>query len=163
MYRTTYLSPVGMLTLAADDTALTGLWIADQKYFASTLDSSAKEFSGHPVFSETICWLNAYFHKKKLPPLPSLAPQGTAFRQAVWELLLKIPYGETTTYGALADALRAQGLKASAQAVGSAVGHNPILFLIPCHRVIGADGSLTGYAGGVELKQALLKHEGIIL
>lgn len=163
MYKMTRPSPVGILTLAADDSALTGLWIAGQTYFASTLDDTAEEFRDHPVFCETNHWLDAYFSKAKLPPLPPLAPKGSAFRQAVWKLLLDIPYGETVTYGSLAKVLRTQGIGASAQAVGGAVGHNPILLLIPCHRVIGSGGNLTGYAGGVDLKQQLLKHEGIVL
>lgn len=100
-------------------------------------------------------------HPETIPALPPLAPQGSPFRQAVWRLLLEIPYGTVTTYGALARTLRGQGISAAAQAVGGAVGHNPISILIPCHRVVGSDGSLTGYAGGVANKQFLLELEGV--
>ena len=99
--------------------------------------------------------------KQPLPDLPPLAPRGSDFRQAVWRLLLEIPYGQVTTYGVLAQILRNRGISAAAQAVGGAVGHNPISILIPCHRVVGADGSLTGYAGGVEKKRFLLALEGV--
>lgn len=162
MYQTTLPSPVGLLTLASDGTALTGLWIEGQKYFASTLDADAIDAPALPVFLQTAQWLDAYFEKRPLPALPPLAPKGSPFRQAVWQRLMQIPYGETTTYGALAASLRAEGISAAAQAVGGAVGHNPILFLIPCHRVLGADGSLTGYAGGMEVKHRLLVLEGAL-
>ena len=115
-----------------------------------------------PVFQQASAWLTAYFSQRPLPALPPLAPKGSPFRQAVWQRLLQIPYGQTTTYGALAASLRADSISAAAQAVGGAVGHNPIQFLIPCHRVLGADGSLTGYAGGVELKRRLLVLEGAL-
>ena len=151
-YLTTLPSPVGTLTLAADGTALTGLWLEGQKYFG------AEDLS---VFREAEAWLKAYFAKAPLPALPPLAPQGSSFRQAVWQLLLEIPYGTVTTYGALAQKLRDRGISAAAQAVGGAVGHNPISILIPCHRVVGSDGSLTGYAGGVAKKQFLLELEGV--
>jgi len=163
MYKTTLPSPVGLLTLASDGTALTGLWMEGQKYFASTLDADAIEAPALPVFLQTAQWLEAYFSARPLPALPLLAPRGSPFRQAVWQRLLQIPYGQTTTYGALAASLRADGISAAAQAVGGAVGHNPILFLIPCHRVLGADGSLTGYAGGMAAKHHLLALEGIIM
>ena len=109
---------------------------------------------------QTAQWLGAYFSGSTLPALPPLAPQGSTFRQAVWKHLLKIPYGQVTTYGTLARTLRDQGIPAAPQAVGGAVGHNPISILIPCHRVVGADGSLTGYAGGVDKKRFLLELEG---
>ena len=105
--------------------------------------------------------LDAYFAKRPLPALPPLAPKGSAFRQAVWKLLLDIPQGRTTTYGALAQALREQGVPAAPQAVGGAVAHNPISILVPCHRVVGTSGSLTGYAGGVAAKRYLLELEGV--
>ena len=113
-----------------------------------------------PVFRQAEAWLDAYFAKWDLPPLPPLAPRGSEFRQEVWKLLREIPFGETTTYGALTERLKAAGIPASPQAVGGAVGHNPISILIPCHRVVGADGSLTGYAGGVGKKRFLLELEG---
>ena len=160
MYRTTLPSPVGLLTLASDGQALTGLWLEEQKYFGAGLEPEAVDRPELEVFRRTEAWLHAYFAKEVLPPLPPLAPRGSSFRQAVWKLLLEIPYGKTVTYGALAQALRDQGISAAAQAVGGAVGHNPISILIPCHRVVGTDGSLTGYAGGVEKKRALLELEG---
>lgn len=161
MYKTTLSSPVGRITLSSDGTALTGLWLEGQKYYAATLDCDAEEHSTLSVFLETAQWLETYFAGDIPPALPPLAPQGSAFRQAVWKLLLEIPRGETTTYGTLAKRLQMQGISAAAQAVGGAVGHNPISILIPCHRVLGANGSLTGYAGGIEIKRRLLQLEGI--
>lgn len=158
-YRTTVPSPVGVLTLASDGTALTGLWLEGQKYFGAGLPDTVQE-QDLSVFREAEAWLGAYFAKAPLPALPPLAPQGSPFRQAVWQLLLEIPYGTVTTYGALAQKLRDQGISAAAQAVGGAVGHNPISILIPCHRCVGSGGSLTGYAGGVEKKRFLLELEG---
>ena len=161
MELTRYASPLGTIFLAADNGALAGLWLEGQKYFAATLDEAAVERDDLPVFRQAAVWLDAYFAKAPLPALPPLAPQGSPFRQAVWRLLLEIPYGTVTTYGALARTLRGQGISAAAQAVGGAVGHNPISILIPCHRVVGSDGSLTGYAGGVANKQFLLELEGV--
>lgn len=157
---TQYPSPVGTIYLAGEDGALTGLWIEGQKYFAATLDQrQTQQLESAPLLAAKR-WLDAYFQKAPLPPLPPLAPKGSAFRQEVWKLLLEIPYGKTTTYGALAQTLRRRGISAAAQAVGGAVGHNPISIIIPCHRVVGADGSLTGYAGGVQVKRRLLELEG---
>lgn len=153
-YRTTLASPLGPLLLASDGTSLTGLWLEGQKYFAAGLDPAAQKAPAFPVFRETERWLRDYFAGRRPPALPPLAPAGTVFRQSVWRRLLEIPYGQTCTYGALAAELGS-----SPRAVGSAVGHNPISILIPCHRVLGADGSLTGYAGGVERKQFLLALE----
>ena len=161
MELTRYASPLGTIFLAADNGALAGLWLEGQKYFAATLDEAAVERDDLPVFRQAAAWLDAYFAKAPLPALPPLAPQGSPFRQAVWRLLLEIPYGTVTTYGALARTLRGQGISAAAQALGGAVGHNPISILIPCHRVVGSDGSLTGYAGGVANKQFLLELEGV--
>lgn len=157
---TQYPSPVGTIYLAGEDGALTGLWIEGQKYFAATLDQrQTQQWESAPLLAAKR-WLDAYFQKAPLPPLPPLAPKGSAFRQEVWKLLLEIPYGKTTTYGALAQTLRSRGISAAAQAVGGAVGHNPVSIIIPCHRVVGADGSLTGYAGGVQVKRRLLELEG---
>ena len=151
-------TPLGKIQAAACDNALTGLWFIGQKYFpAETKTWSSKP--DHPVFVSLTSWLNDYFAKKKPKNQITLMPTGTDFQQAVWKLLLEIPYGETSTYGAIASRLISGGKKASAQAVGGAVGHNPISLLIPCHRVLGADGSLTGYAGGIEKKKALLELE----
>lgn len=154
------LSPLGKLTLSGNGEALTGLWIENQKYFGSTL-APMPEKRCVPVFLETIEWLERYFRGENPGIPPALAPKGSVFRRQVWELLQKIPYGTVTTYGALAEELSRQngGTAVSARAVGGAVGHNPISILIPCHRVIGKDGSLTGYAGGTEKKQYLLELE----
>jgi len=158
-YTMRYPSPVGMLTLSSGGAAITGLWIAGQKYFASGLPDDALEQPDLPVFQQAAAWLDAYFAEEGLPPLPALDPQGTPFRRSVWEALLDIPYGMTVTYGELAEKLQYAGIYTSPRAVGGAVGHNPISILIPCHRVLGADGSLTGYAGGVERKRFLLELE----
>ena len=155
LFLTHYASPLGSILLAADETGLTGLWFEAQKYFPSFsgVDYQEKET---PVLTETARWLDVYFSGKDPDILPPLHPQGSPFRQAVWNILLTIPRGQTMTYGEIARRL---GVR-SAQAVGGAVGHNPISILIPCHRVVGSDGSLTGYAGGVERKARLLQLEG---
>lgn len=153
-YLTTLPSPLGPLLLASDGTSLTGLWLEGQKYFAAGLDSAAQKAPALPVFRETERWLRDYFAGRRPPALPPLAPAGTAFQQSVWRCLLEIPYGQTRMYGTLASKL-----SSSPRAVGNAVGRNPISILIPCHRVLGADGSLTGYAGGMERKQFLLALE----
>ena len=159
MYQTTLPSPVGLLTLASDGTSLTGLWLKGQKYFGETLPAHAIHAPDLPVFRDTADWLDCYFSGKCPPALPPLKPHGSPFRQAVWQQLLAIPYGETTTYGTITNLLREKGIPASPQAVGGAVGHNPISILIPCHRVLGANGSLTGYAGGLDVKRCLLSLE----
>ena len=155
-------SPVGLLHLASDGEHIVGLWIEGQKYFAATIGDDAVEQPDRPEFQQAKAWLEAYFSHDLPPALPLMALKGTAFRQAVWTLLREIPYGEITTYGALTQKLRQKGIPASAQAVGGAVGHNPISILIPCHRVLGHDGSLTGYAGGLEIKRLLLTLECVI-
>lgn len=162
MYTTTQDSPLGRLLLAADETGLTGIWFKDGRYALEGLDPDHVE-KETPVLAETRRWLKAYFSGEAPAFLPPLHPAGSPFRQAVWKLLLEIPYGQTTTYGALAAQLaKQQGLaRMSAQAVGGAVEHNPISILIPCHRVVGMDGSLTGYAGGLERKRFLLRLEGM--
>lgn len=159
-YLTKLASPLGPLSLASDAEAVTGLWLEGQKYFAAELEADTEERPDLLLFRQAEAWLDAYFAKWDLPPLPPLAPRGSEFRQEVWKLLREIPFGETTTYGALTERLKAAGIPASPQAVGGAVGHNPISILIPCHRVVGADGSLTGYAGGVGKKRFLLELEG---
>lgn len=149
--------------MASDGTALTGLWFDEQKYFAEGIEPDAEE-KKLPVFDEAMHWLDIYFSGRRPDFTPPLnLEKGTAFRKEVWQLLLQIPYGETITYGELAAQLAAhRGLKRmSAQAVGGAVGHNPISIIVPCHRVVGTGGSLTGYAGGLAKKLALLKLEGI--
>lgn len=148
--------------MASDGTALTGLWFDEQKYFAEGIKPDAEE-KKLPVFDEAMRWLDIYFGGRRPDFTPPLNLEGTAFRKEVWQLLLQIPYGQTTTYGELAAQLAAhRGLKRmSAQAVGGAVGHNPISIIVPCHRVVGTGGNLTGYAGGLAKKLALLKLEGI--
>ena len=162
-YSTTYLSPVGTLTLGSDGEHLVGVWLDGQKYFGGAVAEEFTARDGLPVFSTTRDWLDRYFAGEKPSPseLP-LHPIGGEFRQQVWRLLCQIPYGEITTYGTLAKELAARmGRNSmSGQAVGGAVGHNPISIIIPCHRVVGANGSLTGYAGGIPTKIKLLEHEG---
>ena len=154
-----YDSPLGGVTLAGDGIALTGLWFDGQKYFAETL-SADHEARDLPVFREAVLWLDCWFGGTVPDFTPPLAPRGTAFRKAVWEILLTVPCGRTVTYGEIAGILaRRTGVRTSARAVGNAVGHNPILLIVPCHRVVGAGGSLTGYAGGIERKKLLLKME----
>lgn len=149
-----YDSPVGALTAASDGQAITGLWMKGQKYEADTLESPVEK--DVPALEQARAWLDAYFAGKNPPIDFPLAPKGSAFRQAVWRILLEIPYGQVTTYGAIA-----KRLGGSAQAVGGAVGHNPVSIIIPCHRVIGANGSLIGYSGGLAKKIHLLTLEGI--
>ena len=160
IFQTSYSSPIGQITLAGDGENLTGLWFVGQKYYPA---GQMPRDDSLPVFAQTRPWLDAYFtgERPDMTALP-LAPAGSDFRQMIWQLLREIPYGQTTTYGALArEAAKRLGLASmSAQAVGGAVGHNPISIIIPCHRVLGSDGSLTGYAGGVDKKQWLLAHEG---
>ena len=150
MYKS--LSPIGPLYLASDGNALTGLWLEGQNYFPDV--SGLGEPQNLPILQDVLEWLDCYFGKKSLPPLPPLAPEGSEFRQAVWKQLLKIPYGTTTTYKEIA-----QTLGTSPRAVGGAVGHNPISIFIPCHRVLGTGGGMTGYAGGLERKRFLLELE----
>ena len=151
-----YDSPLGGILLAADERGLTGLWFEGQKYFARTLPAGSEERET-PALADAARWLDVYFSGREPDFTPPLHPAGTPFQRTVWELLGQIPYGKATTYGALAARGRAS---MSAQAVGGAVGHNPVSIIIPCHRVVGADGSLTGYAGGIERKIALLRLEG---
>lgn len=155
-----YDSPLGGILLAADEIGLTGLWFDGQKYFARRL-SPEREERELPVLLEAKRWLDIYFTGKEPDFLPPLHSIGSAFRRSVWEILLQIPYGRTTTYGEIARRLaEKQKLpRMSAQAVGGAVGHNEISIIIPCHRVVGTNGSLTGYAGGVDKKVKLLELE----
>ena len=160
IYTCTYKSPLGDILLAADDIGLTGLWFTGQKYFANTLPDErvSKET---PILKEAKKWLDIYFSGREPDFTPPLHPTGSPFRQAVWEILLQIPYGQTTTYGEIAHCLaKIQNTPhMSAQAVGGAVGHNEVSIIIPCHRVVGTNGSLTGYAGGIDKKISLLELE----
>lgn len=161
---TKYDSPVGQLTIAGDERGLAGLWLEGQKYFGGTVPGELRPRDDLAVFSQARDWLDRYFSGKKPVPgeLP-LTPIGGEFRQTVWKLLCEIPYGQLVTYGQIAGeaAKRLRKESMSAQAVGGAVGHNPISIIIPCHRVVGAGGSLTGYAGGIDKKIWLLTHEGV--
>ena len=157
-YTSHYASPLGGITLASDGENLTGLWFDGQKHFAGTLDAEHREAS-LAVFDQAARWLDVYFSGHAPDFTPPLRPKTTAFRRTVWETLPTIPYGHTATYGEIAARM---GLPvASARAVGGAVGHNAISIIIPCHRVVGANGRLTGYAGGIERKRALLELEKV--
>lgn len=160
-YTHSYDSPIGRILLASDGSGLTGLWFENSRYFAEGLTGQTAEKNDLPIFAEADRWLDTYFSGKKPEFLPPLHACGSDFRRDVWQILLKIPYGHTRTYGDIAAELAAErGLPGmSAQAVGGAVGHNPISIMIPCHRVVGANGSLTGYGGGIGRKVRLLKLE----
>lgn len=161
-YTWRYDSPLGPITLASDGAALTGLWFEGQAHFASTLDA-IREARALPLFDEACRWLDTYFSGAAPDFTPALDPRGTAFRRKVWALLQAIPNGQVVTYGMLAaETARQMGLEhMSPRAVGGAIARNPIALIIPCHRVIGANGRLTGYAGGVDRKARLLRLEGI--
>lgn len=159
-----YNSNLGTLTLAADGNKLIGLWIEGQKYFLSTIEKAVTLDDSNTTIVKAKDWLDRYFRGER-PSVSELklAPSGSEFRRAVWKILCGIPYGEVITYGEIAKLIaRQNGLSSmSAQAVGNAVGHNPISIIIPCHRVVGTNGSLTGYAGGIDKKIYLLRHEGV--
>ena len=160
-YIAKYLSPIGGITMAGSGQALTGLWLDGQKYFADTPPRGYEE-KELQVFAQTKKWLDIYFTGKAPDFTPPLSMDGISpFRRRVWEIMLTIPFGQTMTYGNIAKLIEKEtGKRVSAQAVGGAVGHNSISIIIPCHRVVGASGSLTGYAGGIDKKIALLKNEG---
>lgn len=159
-YTQQYTSPLGGILLAADDIGLTGLWFEGQNFFADDLPDERIERET-PILIDAKRWLDVYFTGNEPDFMPPLHPVGSEFRQKVWMLLLQIPYGQAVTYGELARQLaEKQGAEhMSAQAVGCAVGHNPISLIIPCHRVVGTHGSLTGYAGGIDKKIMLLELE----
>lgn len=156
-YKSYYESPVGRLLLASDGESLTGLWIENQKYYGAGLSDTAVEEDDLPVFETAKGWLKRYFAGEE-PAICelSLALSGSDFRRKVLDELCKIPYGQTTTYGEIA-----KKIGSAAQPVGGAIGHNPICVIIPCHRVVGTDGSLTGYAGGLDTKIKLLELEKV--
>lgn len=157
-----YHSPLGGITAVSEGGALVGLWFDGQKNCAVAPDSACEE-KDLPVFRRTDEWLDIYFSGRDPGFTPPLLMRTTEFRAAVWRILLTIPFGATTTYGEIADRIaKEKGVKKiSAQAVGNAVGHNPFPLMIPCHRVVGANGNLTGYAGGIERKRKLLEMEGV--
>jgi methylated-DNA-[protein]-cysteine S-methyltransferase len=159
-YTMTYASPVGLLTISSDGENITGLWNENQKYFGG-VPGGEVHGTDLPVFQKTREWLDIYFSGKEPDFMVPLQAKGSAFREAVWEILRTIPFGGVLTYGEIAKSLeKSSGKRVSAQAVGGAVGHNPISIIIPCHRVVGTNGSLTGYAGGIGKKVWLLTLEG---
>ena len=160
IYTYRYASQLGNITLASDGESLIGLWFDGQKYFPHKLISESIE-SELPIFKQTVKWLYIYFSGGVPDFTPPISLNTTPFRKAVYDILLTIPYGQTMTYGEIANIIAKQNgvERMSAQAVGGAVGHNPVSIIIPCHRVVGADGSLTGYAGGLDRKIELLKLE----
>lgn len=159
-YIETYASPLGIITMGSNGKQLTGLWFEGQKHFDDTLCDQPQHHA-LPIFDETRTWLDVYFQGKRPTFTPPILLNDTPFRRTVWQLLLTIPYGEITTYKDIARQwARQHGVKSmSSQAVGGAVGRNPISIIIPCHRVIGTNGSLTGYAGGLDRKRWLLQWE----
>ena len=159
-YTTQYQSPLGPILLAADDKGLTGLWLEGQKYYAYEL-KDAQEKNSLPVFEAAKHWLSVYFSGQEPNFSVPLHLIGTEFQKEVWEILCTIPYGHTMTYGEIAKLLAKEKgiLRMSAQAVGGAVGHNKISIIVPCHRVVGANGNLTGYGGGIDKKVRLLTLE----
>ena len=159
-YISFYSSPLGRILLAADEIGLAGLWFEGQKYYALGLEKNPRE-QELPIFDRAKRWLNIYFSGKEPDFSIPLHPSGTSFQMEVWNILCSIPYGQTRTYGEIAKQLAAEKMIShmSAQAVGGAVGHNKISILIPCHRVVGTNGSLTGYAGGIDKKMRLLTLE----
>ena len=164
LYSMNYNSPVGKLFLVSDEENLIGLLIEGQKYFCDNVKDEIIECPNLKILNETKAWLDRYFNNKKPSPNElKLKPTGSEFRQAVWKILCEIPYGKVITYGEIAKKIaNMQGKeKISAQAVGGAVGHNPVSIIIPCHRVVGANGNLTGYAGGILTKYKLLEFEKV--
>ena len=165
-YSTTYPTPIKQITLACDDDGknIVGLWTEGQKYHGDTIPEAMIRRDDMPIFDDAKKWLNRYFsgEKPEISELP-LAPIGGAFRQLVWQILCEIPYGTVITYGDIAKKIAVKMGKESmsSQAVGGAVGHNPISIIIPCHRVVGSNGSLTGFSGGIQMKAKLLELEGV--
>ena len=162
IYTSTYTTPIGDVLLASKNNELIGLWFEGQKYYLNSINEEMQEKDDEEILKKTKNWLDRYFKGEK-PSIKEIKinPNGSDFRKEVWKILCKIPYGKTITYKEIAEKLaKERGLKSmSAQAVGGAVGHNPISIIIPCHRVVGSDGKLTGYAGGLDKKEYLLKLE----
>ena len=162
VYTDQYISPLGTIILSCDEKAVTGLWFEGNRHFGNSLPDDAK-VGGHPLLEDAKRWLDVYFSGRKPDFLPPLRYDTTDFRKTVCGIMLTIPYGQTMTYGEIAARVADEyGIrKMSAQAVGGAVGHNPISLMIPCHRVVGSNGSLTGYGGGISRKVKLLELEGV--
>ena len=162
-YLNHYESPLGTMTMASDGEHLTGLWFDGQKYDRSTIDGNAELKPHLPVFTQTAQWLDAYFEGTDPGFTPPISVKGSDFKKMVSSIMLSIPFGATSTYARIAaEVARRTGRKQmSAQAVGGAVGRNPIVLIVPCHRVLASDGSLRGYAGGVDRKEWLLEREGV--
>ena len=163
-YTTEYFSPLGKITLASDGSSLIGLWISGQKHFCTNLRQPVQDGADLPVLQDAVQWLDAYWRgEKPSPKRLTLVPRGSNFQIQVWKLLLEVSYGSSTTYGELARqyAINTGISVMSAQAIGGAVARNPISIIIPCHRVLGANGSMTGYDGGIWRKEVLLRHEGL--
>ena len=162
-YLSHYESPLGPMTMASDGEHLTGLWFDGQKYDRSTIDSNAELKPHLPVFTQTTQWLDSYFGGTDPGFTPPISVEGSDFKRMVSSIMLSIPFGATSTYAQIAaEVARRTGRRhMSAQAVGGAVGHNPISLIVPCHRVLASDGGLRGYAGGVDRKEWLLKREGV--
>ena len=165
IYITYYDSILGKLTIAGDGENIIGLWIEGQKYFADTIkNENIIKKDDISIFTKTKEWLDRYFRGER-PDIKELklSPKGSEFRQNVWKILCRIPYGQTITYGKIAKEIAKLMNKnsMSAQAIGNAVGHNPISIIIPCHRVVGTNGGLTGYAGGIDKKRELLELENV--
>lgn len=162
IYTSTYTTPIGDVLLASKNNELIGLWFEGQKYYLNSINEEMQVKNEEEILKKTKNWLDRYFKGEK-PSIKEIKinPNGSDFRKEVWKILCKIPYGKTITYKEIAEKLaKERGLKSmSAQAVGGAVGHNPISIIIPCHRVVGSDGKLTGYAGGLDKKEYLLKLE----
>ena len=160
LYTMYYPSPLGRMLLAADEEGLVGAWFEGQKYYGSALEDDVLQ-EKNDILRRAEQWLDLYFSGTEPDFTPAIHLTGSDFRKQVWKLLLEIPYGKTRTYGDIAEQIAAEnGRKSmSAQAVGGAVGHNPVSIIIPCHRVVGAKGSLTGYAGGLDRKAKLLEWE----
>ncbi len=163
-YMSSYEAPMGTLTLVSHEECLIGAWFEKQKYYMASVAAADVVPQENAVLARTKKWLDDYF-AGRMPALITLplAPQGSPFRRLVWQILCQIPYGQVRTYKEIADEVASYEGKdhMSAQAVGGAIGHNPISIIIPCHRVVGVSGSLTGYAGGLDKKAALLQHEGV--
>ena len=162
-YKSTYQSPLGQITIVSDEQTIKGLWFADQKHFGSQYDLQTMTVAETPVIMQVKNWLDAYFAGENPILDPTiLAPEATPYRQQILNALMNVPYGQTTSYKELADkvASNTPGKRGSARAAGGAVGHNPISILIPCHRIVATNGALTGYAGGIDRKIALLALEG---